>query len=43
MNFLNIPSNLPIPEDDGKCNHLTNLTIPDIVLPNQDGNYLKHI
>ena len=41
MNFLKLSDNLPIPKDDGSCNHLTNLSIPSISLPNQDGNLLK--
>ena len=30
----------PIPEDDGASDHLLNLKIPSISLPNQEGNYL---
>ena len=41
MNLSVLPPNLPIPEDDGYCNHLLEKTIPDISLPNQDGIYLK--
>ena len=41
MNLSVLPPNLPIPEDDGCCNHLLEKTIPDISLPNQDGIYLK--
>jgi peroxiredoxin len=32
MSLENIPDNLPIPENDGACNHLTDLSIPDIIL-----------
>ena len=41
MNLSVLPKDLPIPIDDGKCNHLVNKTIPDIFLPNQNGNMLK--
>ena len=41
MNLSKLPSNLPIPVDDGACNHLNGLKIPEISLPNQDGIYLK--
>ncbi|PPR47716.1 MAG: putative peroxiredoxin bcp [Alphaproteobacteria bacterium MarineAlpha5_Bin9] len=41
MNFNNLPRDLPIPKDDGTANHLEGSFVPDIELPNQDGNYLK--
>ena len=41
MNLSILPKDLPKPKDDGACNHLTNEQIPDISLPNQDGNLLK--
>ena len=41
MDFRKLPHNLPIPEDDGACNHLTNFSIPSISLPNQNGNLLR--
>ena len=41
MNLSNLPKNLPIPKNDGKCQHLYNLKIPSISLPNQDGNLLE--
>lgn len=41
MNFANLPKNLTKPEQDGACDHLLNTKIPDIALPNQDGNLLK--
>ena len=40
MNLSILPSNLPIPKNDGGCEHLLNLSVPDISLQNQDGNYL---
>ena len=41
MNLSILPSNLPIPKDDGCCKHLFGLTVPDISLLNQDGVYLR--
>lgn len=41
MNFSVLPSNLPIPSDDGKCKHLLNSIMPEISLPNQYGNLLN--
>ncbi len=32
-----VPANLPCPEDDGACNHLCGLNIPNIPLPSTDG------
>nr|MBC8295737.1 peroxiredoxin [Pelagibacterales bacterium] len=41
MNFTILPKNLPIPKQDGACDHLLNTKIPDISLLTQDGNFLK--
>ena len=41
MNLSILPSDLPIPKDDGKCRHLFDLIIPNIHLRNQDNNYLR--
>jgi len=41
MDLTKLPDDLPIPEYDDVCNHLTNFTIPPISLPNQDGNLLR--
>ena len=41
MDLTKLPDDLPKPEDDGACSHLTNFTIPPISLPNQDGNLLR--
>ena len=41
MDLTKLPDDLPVPDDDGACNHLTNFTIPPISLPNQDGNLLR--
>jgi len=41
MNLSILPSNLPVPEDDGACKHLLNTSVPSVSLANQDGNLLK--
>ena len=41
MNLSILPSNLPVPKDDGACKHLLNQTLPNISLSNQSGNLLK--
>ena len=41
MNLNDLPENLSEPKEDGACDHLLNLTIPDISLPTQNGNLLK--
>lgn len=41
MNLENKSKELPIPKDDGSSDHLKNLKIPSIALPNQDGHLLK--
>ena len=41
MNLSILPSNLPVPKDDGACKHLLNLTLPNISLANQSGNLLQ--
>lgn len=30
--YLDLPDNLPVPQDDGACNHLTGAKIPNITL-----------
>ena len=38
MNSLqDLPDNLPRPVDDGACDHLTGVTMPDVVLPSTKG------
>jgi peroxiredoxin len=32
-----LPEGLPVPEDDGACDHLPGLTIPDLMLPSSAG------
>ena len=41
MNYTDLPVNLPIPEQDGACDHLLNMEIPSISLPTTNGNLLK--
>jgi len=41
MNLNDLPENLSEPKEDKTCDHLLNLTIPDISLPTQNGNLLK--
>ena len=38
---MSVSQKFPIPVDDGTANHLKNLNIPSISLPNQEGNYLR--
>jgi len=37
MALTNLPSDLPIPKDDGAANHLTGLTLPDLTLSTTSG------
>ena len=42
MNLSSIlPSDLPVPKDDGACKHLLNTNLPLVSLANQGGNLLK--
>ena len=41
MEYSDLLKDIPVPEDDGGCNHLPNLILPEISLPNQDGNDLR--
>ena len=44
MNKINnnsIPENFPKPENDGLCDHLEGMSIPDISLLTQNGDNLK--
>lgn len=33
MTDTTFPANLPVPVDDGACNHLTNMSVPSVKLP----------
>lgn len=37
-NLLDLPSDLPVPVDDGGTRHLTGATLPDLALPATDGS-----
>ncbi len=41
MNLEHIPENLPIPNDDGACNHLIELEFPSIELNCTNGNLIN--
>ena len=36
-NPLNLPPNIPVPQDDGAAKHLAGMKLPDIALPATDG------
>ena len=38
---MSVIQKFPIPVNDDTANHLKNLNIPSISLPNQEGNYLR--
>ena len=38
MDLTKLPDNLPIPTDDGSCDHLLGKTIPDMDFPSTKGN-----
>lgn len=40
-NWLGLPPDLPVPQDDGKARHLTGMTLPDIALPATDGSMVN--
>ena len=35
--FYSLPEGLPVPEDDGACDHLTGMVIPSLALPSTAG------
>jgi peroxiredoxin len=37
MNYLELPDDLPVPVNDGECDHLLGMDIPDLSLPSTDG------
>jgi peroxiredoxin len=36
-NLLELPKNLPVPQDDGAARHLSGMKLPDLTLPATDG------
>ncbi len=41
MNLTKLPHNLPRPIDDGSCDHLLGMTIPNTTLPSTKENFLN--
>lgn len=41
MSLDQLPNDLPIPEDDGACDHLLNTNLPKVDLPGTDGSTLN--
>lgn len=41
MNLEETPNNLPVPKDDGACDHLTKMVFPDIELSCTDGSNIN--
>jgi peroxiredoxin len=37
QSYLDLPSDLPVPEDDGAARHLPGMAVPDLALPATDG------
>ena len=40
-NLLELPENLPIPQDDGAAKHLAGMRLPDLALPATDGSQVN--
>jgi peroxiredoxin len=36
-----LPPDLPVPADDGACDHLTGMTLPPIALPSTEGRFVR--
>jgi peroxiredoxin len=39
-NLLDLPADLPVPVDDGACNHLPRMRLPSLALPATDGTMI---
>src|SRR5215213_4466520 len=39
-NFLELPADLPVPVDDGACDHLPGMRLPSLALPASDGTLI---
>jgi peroxiredoxin len=40
-NLLELPENLPVPQDDGAARHLAGMKLPDLALPATDGSQVN--
>ena len=41
QNYETLPENLPIPEDDGACDHLVGMNLPEFDLPSTGGDLIN--
>ena len=41
QNYEKLPENLPIPEDDGACDHLVGMSLPEFDLPSTGGDLIN--
>lgn len=41
ISYQDLPENLPVPEDDGACDHLIGSRLPDIALPTTNGDFVN--
>ena len=41
QNFENLPDNLPVPIDDGACDHLVGMTLPNLALKTTNGDTIN--
>lgn len=41
LTYEHLPEDLPIPQDDGACDHLVGLRLPDLSLPATDGTSVR--
>ena len=41
QNYETLPENLPIPEDDGACDHLVGMSLPEFDLPSTGGDLIN--
>src|SRR5689334_1286172 len=39
-NLYELPANLPVPQDDGACNHLTGMSVPSVRLESTAGRVI---
>ena len=41
QNYVTLPGNLPIPEDDGACDNLVGMSLPELNLPSTGGDLIN--